>query len=142
MKLVRYNHLDPAHPTSVSNILDRFFPDSFGTIARSFSPAVDIAEDDKAYDLELVVPGAKKEDFKIDLTDGKLTISGERKREEKKEGKSYHAVESQYGAFSRSFFLPDDAQTEGIEASYHNGILKITVPKAEKKTTKSVIEVK
>ncbi|MFC3878628.1 Hsp20/alpha crystallin family protein [Algoriphagus namhaensis] len=142
MKLVRYNQLNPAYPSAVSSMLDKFFSDSFGPVAKSFNPAVDISEDEKAYDIQLSVPGAKKENFKIELVDGTLTISGERKWEEKKEGKNYHSVESQYGSFSRSFFLPDDAQSEGIEASYEDGILKVIVPKAEKKIAKSVIEVK
>ncbi|MHA7130204.1 Hsp20/alpha crystallin family protein [Algoriphagus namhaensis] len=142
MKLVRYNHLNPELPSTFSGMLDKFFTESFGPVNKTFSPAVDIAEDEKSYDIHLAIPGAKKEDFKVDLTDGTLTISGERKWEEKKEGKNFHSVESQYGTFKRSFYLPEDAKSEGIEASYVDGILKIMIPKEEKKTVKSLIEVK
>ncbi|WP_332911192.1 Hsp20/alpha crystallin family protein [Algoriphagus boritolerans] len=89
MKLVRYNQLDPTLPNTFSGMLDRFFNDSVNASMKQFSPAVDIAEDEKSYEIHVSVPGMKKSDFKIDLVDGKLTISGERKLEEKKEGKKF-----------------------------------------------------
>ena len=142
MKLVRYNQLEPQMPATFSGLLDRFFQDSFGPSLKQFSPSVDISEDDKAYEIHVAVPGVKKSDFKIDLTDGKLTISGERKFEEKKEGKNYHSVETQYGSFSRSFFIPEDVLEEKVEACYEDGVLKISLPKKEKKVNKAVIEVR
>ena len=142
MKLVRYNHLDPQIPASFSGMLDRLFSESMSAALKQFTPAVDIAEDEKSYSLHLVVPGVKKSDFKISLVDGKLTVSGERKMEEKREGKTYHGLETQYGSFSRSFFLPEDVLTDQIEASYENGILILNLPKREKKLAKAIIEVK
>ncbi len=142
MKLIRYNHLDPQVPASFSGMLDRFFTDSMSAALKQFTPAVDIAEDEKSYTIQLAVPGVKKSDFKINLIDGKLTVSGERKMEEKKEGKTYHSVETQFGSFSRSFFLPEDVLADQIEASYENGILFLSLPKREKKLAKAVIEVK
>lgn len=88
MKLVRYNQLEPQMPASFSGMLDRFFSDSVGATLKQFNPAVDIAEDEKSYEIHVAVPGMKKADFKIDLVDGKLTISGERKLEEKKKVKT------------------------------------------------------
>ncbi|MBS4071700.1 MAG: Hsp20/alpha crystallin family protein [Algoriphagus sp.] len=142
MKLVRYNHLDPQIPASFSGMLDRLFSESMSAALKQFTPAVDIAEDEKSYSLHLAVPGVKKSDFKISLVDGKLTVSGERKMEEKREGKTYHGLETQYGSFSRSFFLPEDVLTDQIEASYENGILILNLPKREKKLAKAIIEVK
>jgi HSP20 family protein len=142
MKLVRYNQLDPQVPASFSGMLDRFFNDSFGAALKQFNPAVDIAEDEKSYEILVAVPGVKKQDFKIDLIDGKLTISGERKMEEKKEGKNFHSLETQYGSFSRSFFVPEDVKAEKVEATYEDGLLKLTLPKKEKKVSKASIEVK
>ncbi|GGZ23500.1 heat-shock protein Hsp20 [Echinicola pacifica] len=142
MKLVRYNHLEPNYPSSFSGLLDKFFNESVQQAGPKFIPSVDISEDEKAYELELAVPGIKKEDFKIDLVDGKLTISGERKQKEAKEGKNYHAVQTQYGAFSKSFFLPEDVSPDTIEAVYEEGILKVSLPKTEKKVQKSSISVK
>ncbi len=142
MKLVRYNHLHSPKTDTFSNMIDQFFNDSFPAGERHFNPAVDISEDEKSYEIDLSVPGAKKEDFKVDLTDGTLKISGERRKEEKTEGKNFHRVQSQYGKFEKSFHLPDDATSQGIEASYVDGILKIRILKEEKKIEKSVIEVK
>ncbi|MBC6368707.1 Hsp20/alpha crystallin family protein [Algoriphagus sp. AK58] len=142
MKLVRYNQLDPQFPASFSGMLDRFFSDSMSAALKQFTPAVDIAEDEKAYEIHVAVPGVKKSDFKITLLDGKLTISGERKQEEKKDGKNFHTVETQYGSFSRSFFLPEDVVADQIGASYENGVLQLTLPKREKKITQTTIEVK
>lgn len=143
MKLVRYNQLDPAYPSTFSGIIDKLFNESFGNgEMRRFNPAVDISEDDQSFEIQVAVPGMKKKDFHVDLTEGRLTISGERRIEEKKEGKNYHSIETQYGAFSRSFYLPDQVVSEKIEATYEDGVLKITLPKAEKKVLKSAIEVK
>ncbi|WP_186754085.1 Hsp20/alpha crystallin family protein [Echinicola salinicaeni] len=142
MKLVRYNNFEPNYPSSFSGLLDKFFNESVNAEANKFTPSVDISEDENSYELELAIPGVKKEDFKINLVDGKLTISGERKRKEKKEGKNYHSVQSQYGSFSKSFFLPEDVSHEKIEAKYEDGVLQVLIPKTEKKVVKSTIEVK
>ncbi|WP_373522188.1 Hsp20/alpha crystallin family protein [Aquiflexum sp.] len=142
MKLVKYNQLEPNYPTSFSNMLDRFFNDSIGQNVKQFTPAVDIAEDDKHYEIQVSVPGMKKSDFNLEVNDGRLTISGERKMEEKKEGKNYHSLETHYGSFSRSFYLPDNVKEDGIVAAYEDGLLKVNLPKEEKKVNKSKIEVK
>lgn len=142
MRLEKYNQLDPLFPSSFTGVLDKLFNESFKTSNRHFNPAVDIAEDEKNFEIQVAIPGMNKSDFKVDFTDGRLTISGERKIEEKKDGKNYHSVETQYGSFSRSFFVPDTVLSEQIEAAYENGVLKITLPKAEKKVIKAAIEVK
>lgn len=142
MKLVRYNQLDNQTPATFSAVLDRLFNDSVNATMKQFNPAVDIAEDEKSYEIQLALPGMRKADFKIDLVDRKLTISGERKQEEKKEGKNFHSVETQYGSFKRSFFVPEDVIEEGVEASYQDGLLSLVLPKKEKKVSKATIEVK
>lgn len=142
MKLVRYNQLDNQVPATFSGILDRLFNDSLGVSLKQFSPAVDISEDEKSYEIQVAVPGLKKSDFKIDLVDRKLTVSGERKQEEKKEGKNFHSIETQYGSFKRSFFLPEDVIEENVEARYEDGLLSLVLPKKEKKISKATIEVK
>ena len=142
MKLVRYNQLDNQTPATFSAVLDRLFNDSVNATMKQFNPAVDIAEDEKSYEIQLALPGMRKADFKIDLVDRKLTISGERKQEEKREGKNFHSVETQYGSFKRSFFVPEDVIEEGVEASYQDGLLSLVLPKKEKKVSKATIEVK
>jgi HSP20 family protein len=123
-------------------MLDKFFNENMGDSLKKFNPAVDIAEDERSYEIQLSVPGVKKEDFNVELAEGKLTISGERKMEEKKEGKNFHSIETQYGSFSRSFFVPEDILAQEVNATYENGLLKVVLPKKEKKVEKASIEVK
>ncbi|MDN4166886.1 Hsp20/alpha crystallin family protein [Cytophagales bacterium LB-30] len=144
MTLLRYNrNFDELGNSSFSTMLDRFFNESVrSTALAQFTPQVDIAETEKHFEIELAVPGLKKEDIKINLEEGKLTISGERKLEKEEKGKNFHARETHYGAFSRSFYLPDTVNPEKIEAQYTDGILHVIVPKDEKKVTKRLIAVK
>ncbi len=142
MKLTRYNNLESQYPTTFSSMLDRFFNDSIGQNLKQFTPAVDISEDQDKYDIQVSVPGMKKEDFKLELVDGRLTISGERKMEEKKEGKNFHSVETHYGSFNRSFYLPEDVDQQNISAKYEDGLLKVALQKSEKNASKATIEVK
>jgi HSP20 family protein len=142
MRLTKYNQPESTYPATFSNLLDRFFNDSIGQNIKQFTPAVDISEDENQFEIQVSVPGMKKEDFNLEITDGRLTISGERKMEEKKEGKNFHSLETHYGSFSRSFYLPENVKEEGIVASYEDGLLKVNLPKQEKKVNKSKIEVK
>lgn len=145
MSIVRYNTvMNDFVPTSFNHLVDRFFNESLGRSggsAYSFVPKVDIIEDEKAFEIHLAVPGMSKEDFKIDLKDNQLTVSGERKFKNGVEEKNYRSVETQYGAFSRIFVLPENVNAERIEARYNNGILELVVPKDEKKLLKTTIKV-
>lgn len=142
MKLVKFNSFDSQVPTSFTGFLDKLMHDSLGTDLKQFTPAVDIAEDEKCYEIHLALAGAKKQAFKIDLNDGKLTISGERKFEKHREGKNFHCLETQYGSFSRSFIIPEDVVKDQVEAFYEDGILTIILPKRERKILKTSIEIK
>ncbi len=97
-----------------------------------FVPAVNTREGDKAYYIEVDLPGVKKEDIKIDVHDNILTVSGERKIKEERKDDDFYRVESLYGKFERSFTLPDDVDSDKIEAKDENGVLLITIPKAVK----------
>jgi HSP20 family protein len=145
MSLIRYNSaLNDYAPTSFSNLIDRFFNDKLtrgGGSAYSFVPRVDILEEDKTFEVHVAVPGMNKDDFKIDLNDNFLTISGERKLTHEKKENNFHAVETQYGTFSRSFSLPENVDANKISAKYVNGILEVTIPKDEKKALKTTIKV-
>ena len=141
MNLIRYNANDFV-PTSFSSMIDRFFNDSLTrTGGSSFLPKVDVIENDKSYELHVAVPGLKKEDFNIEVQDNFLTVSGERKFTDEKKDKNFHSIETQYGAFSRSFSLPENVDGSKIQASYNNGILEVIVPKDEKKALKTTIKV-
>ena len=145
MSLIRYNSaLNDFAPTAFSNLIDRFFNESVarsGGSSYSFVPRVDVIETEKAFEVHVAVPGMNKEDFKIDLNDSLLTISGERKLVEEKKEVNFHSVETQYGTFSRSFTLPENVDSTKINAKYVNGILEINIPKDEKKVLKSTIKV-
>ena len=144
MSIVRYSTANDFVPTSFSNLIDRFFNDSLsrtGGSSYSFVPKVDILENEKAYEINVAVPGLSKGDFKIDLNDNFLTISGERKFSKEKKENNLHVVETQYGNFSRSFSLPENVDASKISAKYADGILEINVPKDEKKTLKTTIKV-
>ncbi|HTH57983.1 MAG TPA: Hsp20/alpha crystallin family protein [Cyclobacteriaceae bacterium] len=141
MSIIRYNPSDYV-PSTFSSLVDRFFNDSMVRNGGSvFSPKVDVIENESSYEVHLAVPGVSKEDFKIEVNDNYLTVSGERKFTNEKKEKNYHSVETQYGSFSRSFTLPENVDGTKINAKYNNGILELVIPKDEKKVLKQTIKV-
>lgn len=102
---------------------------------------VDVIENETSYEIHFAVPGLNKEEFNIELKDNHLTVSGERKFTNEKKDKNYHAIETNYGSFSRSFSLPENVDTSKINAKYDKGILELTVPKDKKKALKKTIKV-
>ena len=145
MSIARYNStLNDFVPTTFSNLIDRFFQESAGRAggsAYSFVPRVDIFEDEKAFEIQVAVPGVNKDDFKLDLNDNLLTISGERKFTKERKENNFHCFETQYGTFSRAFSLPENVDASKIAAKYNNGILEINIPKDEKKVVKTTFKV-
>jgi len=133
---------DDFMPQTFSTMLDRFFQDSVNQRETSsrFSPLVDSSETENSFVIEMSLPGLTKETIHLDFHQGQLTISGERRFQ--KEEKRYHLIESHYGTFSRSFYLPDTVDAEKIEAVFENGVLRVTVPKDERKTARHRIEVR
>ena len=108
-----------------------------------WAPAADISETDKEFLIKAELPEVKKEDVKVTLKDGAITISGERKHEKKGKGENEIRVESFYGTFSRTFTLPDNVDSKGIRAEAKDGVLRVHVPKtAEAKSPATQIEVK
>ncbi len=104
-------------------------------------PAVDISESEGEYLIKAELPGVKKEDIKVTLQEGVLTIQGERKQDKEEKGRKYHRVERSYGTFMRSFTLPDSADDSKVSAEFKDGLLSLHVPKSEKAKPKA-IEVK
>jgi len=103
-----------------------------------WAPRVDIAETDKEFIINAEIPDVKKEDVKVMVDNGILTISGERKQEKEEKGKKFHRVERFYGSFSRSFTLPNNVYESKIEASFKDGMLNLTVPKTEETKPKAI----
>ena len=106
-----------------------------------WTPAVDIKESTEAYHIHVELPGLEKEDVKVTLDEGVLSIEGERKFEKETGEKKHHRIERFYGKFSRSFRLPDNVDAEHIAADFKNGVLTLNVLKVEKPQPKA-IEVK
>jgi HSP20 family protein len=141
MNIIRYNPTDYV-PSTFSSLVDRFFSDSLVRNGGSaFSPRVDVIENETSYEVHLAVPGMTKEDFKVEVNDNSLTVSGERKFTNEKKEKNYRSIETQYGSFTRSFSLPENVDGSKINAKYNNGILELVIPKDEKKVLKQTIKV-
>jgi HSP20 family protein len=92
------------------------------------SPTVDIYEENSDVVVKAELPGIKKEDIDVSLNDDILTISGEKKKEEKVEKKDYCTIERSYGSFSRSFRLPSEVKTDKADAKFKDGVLEIKIP--------------
>lgn len=107
----------------------------------SWTPAVDIAEHDDEYLVKVELPGVNKDEVKLTLENNILTIRGEKKQEKETKKENYHRVERSYGSFQRSFTLPAAVKSDKIDASYKDGILTVSLPKAEEAKPKQ-IEVK
>jgi len=128
-----------------NNTLSRFFDDDFwgfnGIVSSSQVP-VNIRETDKTYEMEVVAPGLRKEDFNVSISDNMLTVSFEHKQENKEENKSEGYLRQEYRmqSFSRSFTLDDTVDADKISAQYKDGMLHLSLPKKEgaQKITKSI----
>ena len=94
-----------------------------------FIPHVDIYEDDVSITVKVELPGVRREDVTLDISDGVLTISGRKPFEHGDSAESFHVIERQYGFFKRSFNLPETIDVERIEANHHAGVLAVTIPK-------------
>ncbi len=136
MSLVKY---DPWRSLeNVETQMQRFF-DSFknGWLPEtsfkldSYMPKVDTSEDDKSIYFTAELPGLTKDDVKITLSEGLLTISGKKERKEEKKEKNYHRVERSFGEFTRQFELPKEYDEKKIIANFKDGILEVVIPKNE-----------
>ena len=154
MSLVRWSPVRdllsfPTDLFSMQKEIDRMF----GNVLRSglheenafaltaWSPAVDITEHQNEYLVKMELPGVSKDDVKISIQDNVLTVHGEKKQEKESKDAQYHRMERSWGSFDRSFTLPSSVKADGIDAVYKDGILSVTLPKAEDARRKQ-IEVK
>ncbi len=99
--------------------------------SRTWAPPVDIEETETSYILRAELPGLTKDDIQITLENNVLRLSGERKLEKTVNQNNYHRIERVYGSFSRSFALPHEVESDHVQAAFENGVLTVTVPKAE-----------
>ena len=138
-------------PSVMSGLLDtgRFFtPDLFDldtdllNLTSAQVPSVNIIENPSDFKVELAAPGMERKDFKIEIDNGCLTISAEKKEEKKEETENYRRREFSYSTFNRSFDLPDNVIADKIDAKYENGILRMSIPKKEVTILKQKKEIK
>lgn len=124
----------------VSNRLNRLFGRSLARTESAsdtltmndWTPSTDISETDTAYLIKAEIPGVNREDVKVTLQDGMLTIRGERRQEKEEKDKKFHRIERTFGSFVRSFRMPDDADESAVKAEFKDGMLNVTLGKSEK----------
>jgi HSP20 family protein len=139
MKLMHYTRPSLAWPTfgrlaNLQDELDRLFESPL----QAWAPALDVHEDKDGFTIRAELPGMKREDIEVSIQDGALIISGERKSEDPKEGTEVHRQERFYGRFSRALTLPTAVSGDKVKASYKDGILTVTLPKAEDAKPKQI----
>jgi len=139
MKLVQYQRPNLAWPSfgrllNLNDELDRLFE----TPLQAWAPALDVHEDKDKFTVNLELPGLKREEIDVHLEDGSLVISGERKSETVSEGTEVHRQERYYGKFSRALTLPTAVAADKVKAAYKDGILTVTLPKAEEAKPKHI----
>lgn len=134
MTLVKFNNGQKNHGVNpfFNDVFDTILNDTFfGDKLVSRVPAVNIAETEGQFHIELAIPGLKKDDFKISLDKNVLSVSAEKKNETTEEGKKFSKREYNYTSFVRSFTLPETVDHSKIDAEYVDGILKLNVAKRE-----------
>ena len=119
----------------------RFGDGNGGLKLADWSPQVDITEDDKEYLIKADLPEMKKDEIKVNVENGVLSVAGERKTEKEEKNKKFHRIERSYGTFMRSFALPEDADGTKVAAEFKEGVLRVHLPKSPVAKPKA-IEVK
>ena len=121
----------------INRLFDRDLDDSNGQLTQ-WPMRVDIREDENSIVVKADVPGMEQKDIHVNVDNGMLTISGERKFSDEEHKDQYHRVERAYGRFSRSFQMPNTTNPENISATYKNGVLEVTLPKREEAKPRSI----
>ena len=125
----------------IDDFFDDFIP-SVDRFSKSNQMKCDIYEKDGKYNIEMDIPGYDKKDISIEIDNDVLTVTASKEKEENDESKNYIRRERYYGTFSRSFNLGNDVDLENIDAEFAKGMLKITIPKTEEKSSKKTIDIK
>ena len=132
----------PRFEEEMEGLMNRFFgPEPWWPVAEGFTPRANLAEAENEYEVTVELPGLKPEEVNVEMKNGELWITGEKHEEQEEKGKTYHRIERRSGSFRRAFHLPTALKEEAIEAKFENGVLRVTVPKAEEVKPKR-IEVK
>ncbi len=143
MNLIRFS---PRSFTPWFDDFDRFVEAGMTPSTRepgtgSWSPGVDIVENEKQIVLRADLPGVDEKNIDVQVEDGTLSLKAERKFEKETKEGNYHRVERAYGSFHRSFALPENVDTDNIAAAYNKGVLELTIPKVEAKAKAKKVQV-
>lgn len=148
MSLIRYTSPEVGNWPSMDRLasirdeMNRLFEAPFlsreTSLFHGWTPALDVREDKDNVYVSAELPGMKKEEIEISLREGVLTLAGERKHEEKEESKDSFRSERYFGRFSRSVTLPTRVEADKVNATYQDGVLKVTLPKAEEVKPKHI----
>jgi HSP20 family protein len=143
MNVVKWNPFRELE--DIQTRVNRFFneaparqPDRDGLFFADWAPVVDIQETDKEYLIKAELPEVKREDVKVEVLDGVLTLEGERTQEKEEKGKKFHKMERSYGKFVRQFALPTEVDATHVQADYKDGVLNVHLPKTEAARPKAV----
>ncbi len=142
--------------TEIDRLFDDFMPVSWRPLERSVfsrvmpslsgwsaAPAVDVVENDNSFEISAEVPGMDEKDLDVKISDGVLTIRGEKQEEKEEKHKEYHVSERRYGSFQRTFQLPGGVDADKVQATFDKGILKVKMPKSpEAKKNERKIDIK
>jgi HSP20 family protein len=125
----------------MDRLWDSFFEGRPGRRIREegeWLPSIDVSETKSDFVVKAELPGMEAKDIEISLNEGLLTIKGEKKQEIEEKEEGYHLIERSYGSFTRSIRLPKEVQSDKINASYKNGVLKVILPKSEEAKKKEI----
>jgi HSP20 family protein len=121
-----------------AGLIDRFFEPDWLGLNRDWAPPVDVTESDDAIVVKAELPGMKTEDIELSVQGNMLTISGQKREEFEDKRDSFHRVERRYGSFRRDIPLPAEVTGDKVEATYRDGVLTVTMPKAEQAKSKRI----
>ncbi|MFH1011913.1 MAG: Hsp20/alpha crystallin family protein, partial [bacterium] len=122
----------------MNQLMNSIFAESTESDAVPWGPAVDIAENDDNFQIVAELPGIRMDEVKISLEDHVLTVRGEKKHEVSENKRNYHRIERCYGQFQRSFTLPSSVNADKVKAEMDNGVLTISLPKAEEAKAREI----
>jgi HSP20 family protein len=119
-------------------LMERMFGEGFTDGGTKFQPEANISETDQAVEVSVELPGLKPDEIKLEMHEGQLWITGEKKEEKEEKGKTWHRVERRYGSFRRVLPIPATVDESKVDACFHDGVLKVTLPKTEAAQPKAI----
>lgn len=122
----------PRFENEMEDLMERYFGEGSEQLGLTrFTPSLNLSETENGYEVSAELPGMKPEEVNVELKEGKLWISGEKKEESEEKGKTFHRIERRHGEFRRMIQLPGTVDEDKVEAKFESGVLTINIPKSE-----------